>query len=295
MPGFGSGGWGDSPWGSGDDELRLLSALAVRENAVRLTFSAPPLFNGILDAHDASNPARYNFVPVPGTIGSDGLPARPVFAVSAAEVGGGGAQIDVTLDRPMSPYPAVYIASVNGLVTSESELLLAIGATSTLFFGVHRFVPPPSTDTAIPSRDVANPQTRAALTGPEALSYTNDSVLGTIPVDSSGDYAFDAGLTNLKKRIYRRLITSKGRFGHLPEYGIGVPDQIKKLNSAAVRQQVVAEAEKQISQEPDVEQVRVTIVSDPASPSIVRFRIKVRAKFSQAPFDVDIPFSPTGS
>jgi len=291
MSGWGSGGWGDSPWGSGDTELRLLRALAVRENTVRLTFSEPPLFNGILDAHDASNPDRYNFVPVAGTFGSDGLPTRPVFSASVVEVGGGGAQLDVTLDRLMSPYPAAYIVSVNGLVTSESELLLAVGSTSTTFFGVHRFVQPPATDTAIPSRDVANPQTQAALIG---LPTGSATVLGTIPVDDSGDYAFDDGLTNLKKRIYRRLMTGAGRFGHLPAYGVGVPSRVKRLNSAAVRQMVVAEAEKQISEEPDVQSVRVSIVNDPSAPSIVRFRIRVRAKFSQAPFDVDIPFSTTG-
>lgn len=276
--GWGGGEWGQTPWGGGDESfLQLLSAEPIRENVVRLFFSAAPLFTGLLNANDASNPARYDIGPIEGTTDGDGVPTRDVDVVLAERAlvaQSFGRAIDVTVDRPFSPFPARYFVAVNQLVTSTGTLLGG-GGTGVGFYGLYRFIAPPNPAKTVPSRDIANPQsTFAAL----ATSQSSDPrVLGTIPIDDTGDYAFDEGIVNLKKRIYRRLVTTKGRFAHLPGYGVGILTHIKRLNLAAVRAQVVADAESQISQEPDVAEARVSIVNDPTVPNLLRVRVRVRA------------------
>jgi hypothetical protein len=153
---------------------------------------------------------------------------------------------------------------------------------------VYKQLARPSLDCAIPSRDIASPQTLSSFSDP--LPNVNSVVLGSFAIDDNGDYAFDEGLVNLKKRIYRRLIFKPGSFPHMPTYGVGVPTYAKQLNTAATRGKLASEAETQISKEPDVEKCVVQIVTDSDVPSLVRFRILVRTKLGQqAKFDV--PFA----
>lgn len=292
MSGWGSSGWGEGPWGSGD-ELRLARVEPVRENVLRIEFTEAPYFSGILDPHDASNPSRYNITPDSSSTSGDGKPPRSVTPVLVEVFGGAGSIIDITVDRPFSPYPGNYFLAVNGLVSSLTGALLAADGSAFQFRGLYRFVPPPRRDLAIPSRDIANPQTLNALLDPLPVT-TDPLILGSIPVGDGGDYAFDEGVTNLKKRVYRRLLTRKGGFAALPDYGVGVPDQLKRLGIAAVRSQLAAEAQKQLASEPDVEAVSVKVVNDADAPGLVRFKVRVRAKFTESFIDIDVPFSPTG-
>lgn len=290
--GWGQGPWGLNQWGGGGQaDLRLESARAIRDNVVRLFFNAPPLFTGILDPSDASNPDRYQILAVPGT-GAEGTDPRTVSIVEAAIAdveGAGGSAIDVTLDRPMSGFPAQYTIVVNQLVVAGTGGPLEAGFTSFTFPALAAFAPPPARDQLIPSRDIANPQTLEATQQPLMLTE-----LGGIVVDERGDYAFDQGVVNLKKRIFRRLVTGKGRFNHLPEYGVGLLEQLKKLSLQGNRREIAEDARAQISREPEVEDVSVEVVNDAQEPSLLRLRVRVRAsKLSSEAIDMDIPFSPT--
>lgn len=294
ISGWGSMPWGAGPWGAGGaSDLELLSALAVRENVVRLTFNVAPKFTKQLDPNDAANPERFTFAPQALPIGIDGEPARAIRAarVEVAKIPGAlGSVLDVTTDRPMSPWPCRYLAAVNQLV-SYSGALLAIGKTSVVFEAVYRQLRPQSVSSPTPSRDIANPQTYSAQLDTIPLAG-NAQLLGVIPIDASGDYAFDQGLTQQKKRIIRRLLTPKGAFPALPNYGVGVPTYGKRLGVEGVRQQICADAEAQIAQEPDVAGVRVTAVSDPQKPEITIFRVKVRVASSGDSVQFELPFSP---
>lgn len=271
-----SGGWGASPWGAGEwgagstDELELVDALAVRENVVRLRFNTAPRYTRTHDANDAAVPARYAITPVAGSKGLDGEPARavtPVRADVAPTPFSFGSIIDVTVDRPFSPWNALYTVAVNQLVSADGASLLAIGSTSRVFAGLYRGLRAQSLENALPSRDVANPQTYQDQLDPLPQAGDPDA-LGVFPIGSDGDYAFDEGVANLRKRVFRRLITRRGAFAHLPSYGVGVPTYGKRLGTAAVRQQIAAEAEQQIGLEPDVTRVKVTLLSDPSTPSL---------------------------
>lgn len=291
--GWGSLPWGGGPWGAGGTPLELLDALAVKENVVHLTFSTAPYLSKQLDPHDASNPERFQIVNLAEPVGLDGhvaRPVRPVLVERAKVKGSLGAVLAVTTDRPMSPVPSQYRVVVNQLIAEDGGLLVP-GKTAREFPGLYRQLRPQSPSSPTPSRDIANPQTYSAQLDP--IPQAGDPhFLGVIPIDASGDYAFDQGISQLKKRIFRRLLTNPGSFPAIPNYGVGVLRYGKKLGAEAIRQQIVQDAEAQIAQEPDVAAVKVTAFSDPTAPSVTIFRIRVRPSGSQGTTQFDIPFSP---
>jgi hypothetical protein len=274
---WGAGEWGAGGAGVGAAALRILSAVAIRENVIRLTFNVAPAYTRLLTPTDASNPARFNIVPVAGTVGYDGLPARAVLPalVTVASVPGAlGTVLDVTTDRPLSPFPARYIVSANQLETDTGSILDP-SASSFQLFGVYRQLRVQSTTDVAPSRDISNPQTYSALTGTVA-DPTNAAQLGTFPIDASGDYAFDSGVNQLRKRVLRRMVTRPGAFPAMPGYGVGVLGYGSRLSVAGVRQQIADEARRQISSEPDVSDCRVSAASDPKDPNVTVFSVRVR-------------------
>ena len=126
----------------------------------------------------------------------------------------------------------------------------------------------------MPSRDIASPQTYSALSiGTETVS---DAVLGTFFIDESGDYAFDSGVNQLKKRVYRRFVTTPGGFPANPGYGVGVLGYGAQLSVMGVRQRICDEARQQISTEPDVKACSVTASTDPKNPNITIFAVRVQ-------------------
>jgi hypothetical protein len=306
MPGWGEQNWGQSNWGGTPDAigLQITAAVAVAENVVRLYFAEVPYVSGILDATDGADPDHYDVEVVPGTVGFDNNPVRPVSAVSAGTtVDYAGvvqsAQIDVVTDRPMSPYPAQYTVTVTGLATASGGAMAP--ATQTLqFYGVLKQLQQSSTNVAVPSRDFANPQsitsvqgsTIGASTSAFASSVAGGLVtLGAFVADDSGDYAIEQGLSALLKRIYRRAMSVPGAFAHLPlTYGVGLGQQVKQLSTAAVRNRLASSLQTQILLEPEVVQASVTVYSDPVTPVITRFTayVKTRQGVSR---QLDMPFN----
>lgn len=287
--GWGGGRWGASPWGGGTTEdLQLLAVSSVRENAIQLTFSEAPFLDGLLSPNDASDPRRYAITPVPGGIGLDGLPVRPVIPLFAEASNAAltfGAQLILWLDRPMSPFPTQYVVAVNNLLTSATQLPLDPAFTSGQVFGLQRVRIPNDPTTVLPNRDFANPQTRSSGAG--QLSIYSAAGLGAFAVDATGDYAIDDGLDNLKKRVLRRLLTRPGAFAYAPGYGVGVQLYSKQLGRASVRQKLAAEAERQIRLEPDVVAVQVT--SAQRAPGLVVFTVLVQT-ITGLSARIDAPF-----
>ena len=209
--GWGSLPWGAGPWGDGgEDALRLLSALAERENVVRLTFNLAPFFTRLLTANDAANPARYVFSPQPAPEAISGGPARPVSAVRVDRpsiAGAGGRILDVTLDRPLSPWATRYRASVNLLLATDGAPLDPAAAARD-FDGLYRQLRPQDPSAPTPSRDVANPWTYQAQLAAGAVLAGDPKVLGTFTLDatrgsSSSRSASSAGSTPARARSPR--------------------------------------------------------------------------------------------
>jgi hypothetical protein len=241
--------------------ISLVSALALRENMVRLTFDADIYYSAVLDSGDASDTARYLFTPDAASRGSDGLPPRFILAARADLFD--ARTIDLWVDRRFSPYPSRYIIDVNGLL--EAVTLDPLVTHTASFLGCTRGVPQLTLEAGISNRDLANPQDN----GTEAS-------LGTFPVDDTGDIANDGGLIGYKKRVLRRLSTRKGRYKHLPNYGTLAYDSIKMLARPGVIQQIADDAESQIRQEPETTQVSVKVVMQG---SLAFYRCKIRCTF----------------
>lgn len=258
-----------------------MGATAVRENVARLTFSRTVQMSGLLDAGDGTLKSHYAFAEDDTTVGLDGSPARPVRAVYATR-GPIDTQVDVVIDRPFTPYPSVYEVLVQGLIADSGVVLPGIEAAT--FFGLYRGIRAPVADLVVPSRDFANPQSLSGLVG--TLPNTTDArQLGTLPIDETGDLAYDEGLVSYKKRVFRRLTTPLGRYLHLPNYGVTIYQRIKQLARPGLVQSLAAEAEQQIRQEPETLGVAVTIVS---VGSITYYRIRVKTAAGIASMNVPV-------
>lgn len=297
--GFGTGPFGTMPFGTSmplTNPLQIESLLAVRENLVRVIFNIPPRFTQLKDPNDASDPDRFIITPVDGTFGRDDEPTRPVTVIVVEQSEGlDGAGLDLILDRPMSPEPGRYSLNISGLVSAIDETPFPTTTLqyTALFKGLVPLVP----EFIINNRDIANPQTRQGIFDPLPVEEGQDldALLGTFPEDSQGDLAYDEGLAGYKKRVMRRLTTRKGRYSHLPNYGVSMLTSIKQLSRAGLREFLADEAEQQIRQEPETVDVSVVLVVDETNPALSRYRVRARAAFGTMPdFDVPLSFTPQG-
>lgn len=275
----------------------MLDAQAVRENVVRLYFSTAVRFTGILDPNDAASAARYDVTPITGTSGLDGLPTRDVDAIAVELVrvpGAGGAQLDVVVDRPFTPWPSEYRVSASQILAHDGSLLDPAHA-SFVFAGVFKGLAVMKPDLAVARKDFANPQTLSGLleSGGVKPDGQEQGKLGSFFVDDTGDYAVDQGIASYRKRVFRRLTTRKGSFAHLPNYGVGIPDQIKSLSKAGLRESIAADAEEQIRREPETAAVSVVLVNDRNRPDVVVLRVRARTTHGDNVTD-DIPLSTVG-
>lgn len=282
--GWGGGPWGSTPWGgSSSGTLTVVFALAIAENVIQIGFSEPIYLSNLLDTPDGSDPAKYAASVVGGT-GLDGSPARPVSVVEVTPSANPppeseeGTFFDLTTDRPMTPYPALY--SIACFQVFSADLSTEISSPSSAsFYGVFKEILQPSIETPSPNRDFGNPQ---SLAGAAALPNPGTATLGVFNTDSTGDYAIDSGLVAYKKRVYRRLITKPGGFLHLgTQYGVGIPQQGKKLARASTIGKLSANAQTQIAQEPETEQVKVSGVGASDGTGLATFTILVKTKGGQ--------------
>jgi hypothetical protein len=263
---FGRGAWG----GALSASLSLVSALAVSENVIQLTFSVPVYFSGLLDFQDASNRLKYTISPVVGSVGIDGTAAKAVAAASVSLAGVSGVvtglNVYVTTDRPMTPNPAQYLITCQNLWSADLSQQIVPGGNSAPFAGLYRVIAPPQLQTKSQRGDIANPQDYDAVTSGITPNPTQIQ-LGCFAIDSTGDYAVETGLTGYKKRILRRLLSRPGAFLHLGNrYGAGIRQYGKTLASAQNRSRMIAAAEQQVSLEPETEQVSVRSSLDQQNP-----------------------------
>lgn len=279
--GWGAGEWGTTPWGGNTTgPLNLEDAQATSENVVQLEFSRAVYITGLLDTFDASQPEFYTITPVAGTSGMDGADARAVTVVQVDVVAAAGFEsgqiLALTLDRPMTAYPAQYLITCSSQIKS-ADLSTAIGTTTFTCFGVFREIEKPSVDQPLPSPDFANPQSLSGALGSTASFPFDPSILGVFPTDDTADYAIDRGVSSLYKRIWRRLFTKPGRFLHLGQnYGIGLQTYGKQIGKAEVRNRLVAETEVQLSQEPEVAKVQSTTQRSTSAPGLWRLMILIK-------------------
>lgn len=284
---WGSTSWGGSPWGSTSEvvpviKFALISAEPIRENVIRLTFARPVYLSRWHDPYDASRSDCYTIVADTEFVGIDGNPSRPVAVADVRAVVGDGSQIDVWLDRSLSPTGSRYTITVANLVSDDQLAVLDTANASATFQGVQQGLPVLSIDMAIGNRDIANPQMVAPGVSTDQL--------GHFRYDETGDYGIDQGMVSFKKRVFRRLTTIRGAFRHIPSYGVSIPQSAKKLVRANLTDSLAADAEDQIRQEPETTNVSVSLVRSPNEPGLVVYRIHAKTTLGVVDaFDVPVP------
>jgi hypothetical protein len=283
--GWGAGPWGETPWGTGEGELELLSAIAVRENAVRVEFSVAPVLDGLLTPHDASSPERFSVATVSGA-GPDGEIVRPVLPVLvevAPVVGGAGRFLDVWVDRRFTGYPAVYRVSANGLI-SEGGSILAAGASAT-FFGVQAGTAPPTPENSLASRDFLVAQVVRDLDGANVALTDPEKLLGAFVIDGSGDYASSTPLSSYRMRVIRRAIATLGSYAHLSTgYGTLLSRSAKQAFKQSTGEDIAAQIEAQVRLEPETTAVTVTVSS--TDTGVTTYKIFARSRVGDVTVDV---------
>lgn len=278
MTGWGGSGWGGSGWGGyslGGGPLVVNGLVAVAENVLQVQFASPIYFSGLLDSPDGSNPAIWTISPVAGTTGYDGQPARLVSVASVALADATAQNVNLTTDRPMSPYPAQYVVTVNGAYSADLTTQARGQTASTL--AVYRVINSPQIEAPAPGRDFANPQTLRAAQA-STIAQPAQTILGSLGYSGDGDYAIDQGDEGLRKRLTRRTFCRKNGFAFLPGYGVGARQRVKTLATTANREALAADCEAQYSQEPEVQRTVVSSHLDSQRPNLARLAVVIVKK-----------------
>lgn len=278
-PGFGDTTFGEEPFG-GDPPFGVASAVAVRENAIRVRFTLPMLWSALGVAGDAADPANYAILADPATTGLDGASARQVFParVQLPEEPD-GYTVELWTDRPMTPWPAVYAVSAFGVRGESGE---AAEECALSFHGAYRQLVPKVPQVAGPTgADISNPQ---AITP----GMPEGAVAGGFSATGDGDYALDGPAQATHKRLIRMLISHVDGFAHLPDYGLGAVDEVKKLATSGRLEDLAARAQKKLLRDPDVAQARARVEKRGVNTFGLVAVVKTR---SSATLRLDVPFS----
>ena len=291
--GWGNLNYGSTSYGSGPGvgtSLILLNAVAISDNIVQLSFNYAVIYNKLRDSFDGSNFFDYIITPMLYSVGADNLAPRAVNPIEIDQTTS-NTILNVTVDRPFSPFPGQYKISVQSLMGTDGVNTFPINQilNSQYFYGLSRGLPVQRQDMVTSSKDIANQQFSNSLVG-NVPTIAQAYQLGTIPTNSQGDIATDDGLDSYTKRVLRRCMTRKGGFAHLgADYGLGLPYQIKQLANQGIRNSLAGDAEAQILQEPETKQVKCTFTQDPKNPSLFWLNAQITTIFGNSQLPVSIP------
>ncbi len=185
----------------------------------------------------------------------------------------------LVLDRAMSPYPCLYALTFTNVLSADGLTSLTGTAETDAVF---RLLQQPTLAFAQANSDIANAQ----------VASDGSAILGVNYPGEDGDYAADQFPTSLKKRVLRILITKKNAFAHLPGFGVGVPQEGKRLARPGVLEMKAVDAQIQISRDPDVRECSVTtsLVQTPRG-LIAWFRVHVTPRLAgRTPVTLSYPF-----
>jgi len=109
----------------------------------------------------------------------------------------------------------------------------------------------------------------------DLVDIKNSLTDGVWTIDDSGDMSVHGGFESLRKRIFRRLVTPKGAFAWMPDYGVGLA--LKEIASVATLQGLKADIQQQVKQEPEVKACEVALSLNPIGILIVSLDIRTVA------------------
>lgn len=146
---------------------------------------------------------------------------------------------------------------------------------------------------SIQSADTS-PNAKATTRGLQVRDLNNvvtpyeDLVGGTLVINSGGDYESMSGEAFIRKLVMRRLISQKGDFFHLPNYGGGL--RVKATFSTANLRAMAKDIEMQVLQEPEIEAARASLTYQAASSTLViQVKARMRSTGQETALSMNLP------
>lgn len=273
---YGTAPYGTGYWGGGSvlaiEEFG--KAYAVGDRVVRIELLVEPLHSTVTGQGDALNPRTWSI--------TDPTSGRAWTVMAVREV---SPLIYEILTFEVFPK---HFTSLNlSTVTLKSAGGVPFPSLEFSFGG--NFLAANNTDEAKTAsrgylpKDLANVQVAPAVPGAAA-----DMVGGTLEIESSGDYATMYGEALVRKLILRRLVSKKGDFFHLPDYGLGLREK-EPLPTSDLRK-LAAAIEQDVALEPEVEAVKANLsYSAAASALVVQLRVRLKPTGQQAQIALTVP------
>lgn len=234
--------------------FEVLFITPINSNTMRVFLSSEPKHVSALASDDALNRANWSFSILSGPGGAPVVEAvenplpQPDVVVGNPDVW----SVDLRVDRRL-------LLASEYLVVASSAILAANRVTA---------MSAPPADRASALGDMrARQRPREA---PDAVTPGIDIYYETFEavwkLDSSGDLAIHGGLSALKKRLIRRLLSSPGGFYHLPRYGAGL--RVKELRRTTNLREVERQVLEQVLAEQEVRAAQV-VATVPAPGALV--------------------------
>jgi hypothetical protein len=241
--GYGTDYWGVGPWGIEPTTgvFSIEDVFANSERTVRVTFTEPARVGTAFRTGAALNLSNWSISVVGATTN------LRLIAVREVE-GSGGRQFELYC---LEKFPDVF----HTLQVACPNIVSAAGAS---------MVAPTTASCAAAQVPAASKQiNRVNFVDIRNRQAAPDDVSGILAVQAGGDYASDSGDDLLYKMIVRRLIARPGEFTHIPRDRFGVGFRVQEPTPLSDVPALVAEIERQIRQEPDVDTVSARVDIDP--------------------------------
>ena len=239
--------------------FQMVRALSVGGQVVRVVFNAEPKHKSQAANDDALNASNYQLVVIEGQgqppqsvgVHPDVIP-WPAYGVFNS----GEFALDLQADRPLV-VGLRYRVTVSSVVVAQDTRHLA---------------PPYDWEFQGEARPIVTLQQRGKM---GLVDLASNPISGGFLVDSSGDIATDdGGIVGTRKRCFRRVLTRKGAFAFLQQYGLNydvkVPATTNKL--AGLRSDI----QNQIGQEPDTDSVSTQVSMDARGWLSLSLRVKTK-------------------
>ncbi len=273
MSGYGTQIYGVGSWGLNGSSLPVAGAMAyaVGDRKVRVILDSEPQHSGSTLTGDALNPRTWTITePATGkvwTVMSVAMVDKFTYDLVTLEIFPdhfGSLELETTTLIAITglPFPTI----------TETFTGAYLDANST---DQKR-----TTARGYSPKDLANVQTPF-----------EDLVGGTLQIESGGDYASMSGDALVRKLILRRLISKRGDFFHLPEYGAGLREK-EPVPTVDLRK-IAVQIEQQVALEREVSEVRASLTYS-AGASALLINVKARIKASGDVVQVALPV-PTGT
>lgn len=240
--------------------FEVIFVTALNSNTLRVFLTQEPKHISPLAPDDALN--RLNWA-ISLTSGPGGAPvveavenpqAQPAVLVTNPEAW----SIDLRVDRRVL-LASVYLVVASSAITTANRLLTMAA---------------PPLDRGSANGDM-RPRARPRET-PNAVTPGIDIFYETFQaawqLDSGGDLAIHGGLSALKKRILRRMMSSPGGFYHLPTYGAGL--RVKELRRTTNLREVERQIRTQVLEESEIVAVKVSATAP--APGVLVIRIDAK-------------------